>query len=90
MWKNLLLDVLIVVIFSLLGSLGAFLVYRYMFQVNYYVIDTGMLLSSGVPSSSIYEYMKSYPAIYIDKYCVIYAPSDRDVTRRVLDAVRKK
>lgn len=88
MWKRLLLDVGLVLSFSFIGSGLAFLVYKRYFLVNYYVIDTGKLIQMNVSQKSIYDYMRSNPAIYIDRYCVIYAPPERDVTRKVLDAVR--
>lgn len=89
MWKKYLLDALFVLVFSLLGSFTAYLVYKHVFHVDYYVLDTGFLISSGISQKQVYEYLQAHPGIYIDRICVIYTPQERDITRRLLDDVKK-
>lgn len=89
MWKRYLFDALFVLVFSLLGSFTAYLVYKRVFHVDYYVVDTGFLISSGVSQRQVYEYLQTHPGIYIDRMCVIYAPPDRDITRRLLDELKR-
>lgn len=89
MWKRYLLDALFVFVFSLFGSFSAYLVYKHVFHVDYYVLDTGSLISSGFSQERVYEYLRAHPGIYIDKVCVIYSPQERDVTRRLLDDIKK-
>lgn len=89
MWKKYLFDALFVLVFSLLGSFTAYLVYKRVFHVDYYVVDTGLLISSGVSQRQVYEYLQAHPGIYIDRVCVIYAPEEKDITRRLLSEFKR-